>query len=299
MSLRARPPRPGDEAAVAELQNAYDAAFGGDGAWTAADVADEWWRVPGQSPEVWVVETGGELAGCATLRRPRAGRLHASGCTHPAHAGQGVGTLLVGLTEQRAAERAGERGRVQLGARVRRGRLPAARGPRIRREPHHLRMRVDLDAAPPRAGRRRRASPSRASGPEATTPRWMRASRRRSTAPGRHQAQWRLAKVADARFDPALWIVAREGGEVCGVALCMPQTFGMGFVESLAVRAPWRRRGVGAALLGEALARLWRAGERSVGLGVDADNPAAIRLYERAGMRIAWRAVPYERELHA
>jgi ribosomal protein S18 acetylase RimI-like enzyme len=36
-----------------------------------------------------------------------------------------------------------------------------------------------------------------------------------------------------------------------------------------------------------------------VGLGVDADNPAAIRLYERAGMRIAWRAVPYERAMHA
>ncbi len=298
MSLRARAPRPGDEAAVAVLTNTYNAAFGGDGGWTAADVADEWRRVPEQSPDVWVVERGGELAGCATLRRPRAGRFHALGCTHPAHAGEGVGTLLVRLTEERAADRAESVVVCNsvLASDAAALRLLEARG--YAATPHHLRMRVDLDAAPPApdvppgialASFRpdRDGAAVDACVEESFDHAWS------------HQAQWRLAKEADARFDPALWIVARDAGEVCGVALCMPQTFGMGFVESLAVRAPWRRRGLGAALLGEALARLWRAGERSVGLGVDADNPAAIRLYERAGMRIAWRAVPYERELRA
>jgi ribosomal protein S18 acetylase RimI-like enzyme len=71
----------------------------------------------------------------------------------------------------------------------------------------------------------------------------------------------------------------------------------MGYVEALAVRAKWRGRGIGAVLLHEALRRLWAAGERRVGLGVDGDNAAAIRLYERAGMRVAWAAVQYEREV--
>jgi mycothiol synthase len=298
VSVRTRAPRPGEEAAAAVLQNDYDAAFGGDGCWTAADVADEWWRVPEQSPDVWLVERGGELAGCATLRRPRPGRLYAVGVTHPAHAGEGVGTLLVGLTEARAAERAGSVVVCNsvLASDAAACRLLEARG--YAAKPHHLRMRADLDAAPPEPDVP--AGIALASFRPGTDGAAVDACVEESfDGAWSHQAQWRLAKVADARFDPALWIVARDGGEVCGVALCMPRTFGMGFVDSLAVRGPWRRRGVGTALLGAAIARLWRAGERSIGLGVDADNPAAIRLYERAGMRIAWRAVPYERQMHA
>ena len=53
----------------------------------------------------------------------------------------------------------------------------------------------------------------------------------------------------------------------------------------LFTRRPWRRRGVGAALLADAFARLWERGERSVGLSVDAaSDTGAFRLYERAGM---------------
>ena len=114
-----------------------------------------------------------------------------------------------------------------------------------------------------------------------------------------NQARWREQKVADRRFDRRLWIVARAGDDVCGAALCMPETFGMGFVESLAVRAPWRRRGLGAAPLLESFGRLWSRGERHVGLGVDGDNTGARRLYERLGMRIAWIADGYEKEVRA
>jgi ribosomal protein S18 acetylase RimI-like enzyme len=40
------------------------------------------------------------------------------------------------------------------------------------------------------------------------------------------------------------------------------------------------------------------AGETTVALGVDSENPTgATRLYERAGMRILWRADVWEKEL--
>jgi len=297
VTFEVRPPRPEDAAAAAALVNAYDAAYGGDGAWTVADVEDEWRTAAAVAPvDVWLVERAGHLAGQATLRSRGGGRLQALGWTHPAHAGRGVGSLLLDLTERRAIEVAGTavvRNSVLAADRAA-CRLLERRG--YAAESQHLRMRLELDTSPP---------------PLAPPPRIVLASFRPGVDGAEvdacvegafehawaHQAEWRQAKMAERRFDPEVWIVAREGGDVCGVVLCTRQTFGMGFVESLAVLAPWRRRGIGAALLHEALRRLWAAGERSVGLGVDGDNSAAIRLYERAGMHVAWTAVQYAREV--
>jgi ribosomal protein S18 acetylase RimI-like enzyme len=109
---------------------------------------------------------------------------------------------------------------------------------------------------------------------------------------------WRRRKLEDPRFDPSLWAVARDGGEVCGVALSTAGQFDMGFVNGLAVRPAWRRRGLGLALLRQAFTWFWERGERRVGLGVDTANPtAAMRLYERAGMHAVWQADVHEKVL--
>jgi GNAT superfamily N-acetyltransferase len=73
---------------------------------------------------------------------------------------------------------------------------------------------------------------------------------------------WRMRKLEDPRFAASLWAIAREGGEVCGVALCTAGQFEMGFVNALAVRPAWRRRGLGLALLHQAFTWLWERGER-------------------------------------
>ena len=74
--------------------------------------------------------------------------------------------------------------------------------------------------------------------------------------------------------------------------------YGMGWVGALGVREPWRRRGLGLALLRHAFAELTVAGSDVIGLGVDAENPTgATRLYERAGMHVAWSAALYEKRL--
>ncbi len=60
-------------------------------------------------------------------------------------------------------------------------------------------------------------------------------------------------------------------------------------MADLAVRAPWRRRGITLALLHTAFGELHRRGIPRVELGVDAQSPTgAARLYERAGMRAAF-----------
>lgn len=88
--------------------------------------------------------------------------------------------------------------------------------------------------------------------------------------------------------------------ELVGAILCDWKRYGdWGWVANVGVRGPWRGRGIGEALLRTAFSEFWRAGERRVALGVDADNPTgATRLYERVGMRVLWQATVFEKTLN-
>jgi ribosomal protein S18 acetylase RimI-like enzyme len=58
---------------------------------------------------------------------------------------------------------------------------------------------------------------------------------------------------------------------------------------SMAVRAPWRGRGVGSALLTGLVERGRASGWRGLSLSVEDGNDAARRLYERHGFRVVGR----------
>ena len=94
-------------------------------------------------------------------------------------------------------------------------------------------------------------------------------------------------------FDPSLWLVAWHGAELAGFILTFPERAGdptLAWVESLGVRLPWRRCGLGTALLRAGFRGLHARGLRRVGLGVDTENETgALRLYERAGMSVMRR----------
>ena len=62
-------------------------------------------------------------------------------------------------------------------------------------------------------------------------------------------------------LDPSLWFLIRDGDEVAGGrARRAPNRNGGGYVGALGVRRPWRRRGLGEALLLHAFARVYRRG---------------------------------------
>jgi mycothiol synthase len=110
---------------------------------------------------------------------------------------------------------------------------------------------------------------------------------------------WHDYFLGSETFDPELWFVAEDDEQIAGVALCSaargPET---GWVNVLAVRRPWRRRGVGRALLLHAFRDFRRRGYKEVGLNVDGENlTGAVRLYERAGMHVAHREDSYRRAL--
>ena len=103
-------------------------------------------------------------------------------------------------------------------------------------------------------------------------------------------------------FDPTLYFLAMDGDEIAGINLCRPHSFedpDLGWVGELGVRRPWRKRGLGLALLRHSFNEFYRRGKRKVGLGVDAQNlTGALRLYERAGMHVQQAFDQYEKELH-
>ena len=112
---------------------------------------------------------------------------------------------------------------------------------------------------------------------------------------------WREFNVKTRNFEPELWLVAWDGDEVAGASLNYPERFGdpgYGWIGTLGVRRPWRRRGVGEALLRRSFAALHARGLRKVRLGVDAENlSGATRLYERVGMHVLRRSNIWERSL--
>jgi mycothiol synthase len=112
---------------------------------------------------------------------------------------------------------------------------------------------------------------------------------------------WRAFAVERESFVPELWWLAEDGDELAGVSLNAWHYSGdpsFGWVGTLCVRRPWRRRGLGLALLRQSFLDFHRRGATRVGLGVDAENTTgAVRLYERAGMRPVRRNDTYERAL--
>jgi mycothiol synthase len=113
--------------------------------------------------------------------------------------------------------------------------------------------------------------------------------------------------MADPDLDPTLWRVAWDGDEVAGVVSAFiisdeNATLGLqrGWLDHVAVRRPWRRRGVAAALILSACVGLHERGMTEAALGVDsASLTGALGLYERLGFAVHRRASTWRRALRA
>jgi len=287
-----------DAAAVTDVVAALEASLYGETAFSQADLEDEWSELDVEQ-DVRVVRDGDRIVGYAVVRE-RGELWRVEGYVHPDAHGRRIGKLIATELEADAAGRGA--------ARIQNGVLEAdsaARGllealgytaVRIFRE-----MRIQLDAPPPAPelpdGLRivsfdpqHDALEFHAANQEAFADAW-------DYTP-RDFASWSKVHFGSERFDPALWCVVRAEDEIAAGTICTGDTYGGGFVHVLFTRRPWRRQGVGAALLADSFRRFWERGERSVGLGVDAaSDTGAFRLYERAGMAPTMGWVMYEKEL--
>lgn len=111
--------------------------------------------------------------------------------------------------------------------------------------------------------------------------------------------------LADPNFDPSLWVVAWDGDQIAGaVENTIYQSdnaaFGRkrGWLDGVFTRRPWRRRGLGSALVARSLVVLRDRGMTEAMLGVDSDNPSgALGLYKRAGFVEHQRSVALRKPL--
>jgi len=111
--------------------------------------------------------------------------------------------------------------------------------------------------------------------------------------------------LADPNFDPSLHVVAWDGDEIAGAVInAIPRAENealgrqRGWLESVFVRRPWRRRGLAQALVARSLIALRERGIDHAMLGVDADNPTgALGVYERAGFVVVKRSTAYRKPM--
>ena len=111
--------------------------------------------------------------------------------------------------------------------------------------------------------------------------------------------RWELRKFGREDFDPTLWMIAWDGDQIAGFSQNRYR-MGIGWIGTLGVRRPWRKRGLGEALLLHSFGEFYKRGTKTIGLGVDAQNPTgATRLYQKVGMHAASEFLTYEKELRA
>ena len=309
-SLRLRSAAWSDLEAVAQL--IYDScAADGDAvvAVTPEELKHEW-ETPGFDLErdAFLVETAqGRVVGYEEFANEYEHvKLRTDGEVHPEFKGRGIGTSLLRVAEQRARE---ELSLARPGLRVALHSTINDRDPGSHAlhqnegyQPirYHWRMEITLEGPP-------------------VTPNFPEGIELRPFIRGEHdvavwQAQneawrdhwgshdvsfddWKHHRFDDPEFNPALWAVAWDGDQVAGFSLNRYR-MGIGWIRTLGVRRPWRKRGLGEALLRHSFGEFYKRGTRTIGLGVDAQNPTgATRLYQKVGMHAASEFVTYEKEL--
>jgi mycothiol synthase len=293
---------PDDYPALVELIRAHNKALGNEIGITAEELAAIV-EVPGFERRVdsFIFEDGGRIIAMSNQGfHPESGHCWADAIVHPDYWGQGIGAELLRLTETRCLEWAASALTpempvlLQLAAHV--------TNPRALRlfEAHryqHVRsfnaMRIDLDqpiSAPPLPegfvlGNFDPARNARAvyeAGMDAFSEHW---------GFERDSFEDWTKQVFDHPYnDISLWLLAYDGDQLAGICVNRagegddPR---LGWVYLLGVRRPWRRRGLGEALLRTSFARFQARGFQRAGLMVDAANATnAMALYERAGMHV-------------
>jgi GNAT superfamily N-acetyltransferase len=300
------PPAEQDIPQIIELVIALDMMhYGVADEYAPDDIRDDWSRLDLLTDAWAITSSDRRLAAYATVTDRGYGCIVADGYVHPDFQGLGIGTELVRLMETRAREKvdlAPEGVQVVLENSVLQSDLAARNiledaGYSLARA--FWRMAIEFQAPP---------SPS--DWPAGIAPRAFVPGMERAVFDAVEEAfqdhwghtpqdfaEWTERTRRDS-FDPSLWFLAMDGDEIAGVALCRLRPDNTAWVNTVAVRRPWRKRGLATALLQEAFGALYRRDVHTAALGVDAQSlTGATRVYERAGMHISLRVATYQKIL--
>jgi mycothiol synthase len=265
-------------------------------------VRQEWSRADFDlAADAWVaIDDAGAIVGYAQAAPVEPDLVDSWGVVHPGHRGRGIGSALVDRIKERAPHLIEEPETLRLRHAVNAGdaaiaSILDARG--FSPVHHFWHMQIDLDG---------RAEPPPPEGIEIGA---IDAASELSAVHAlldeafvddlSHHPQpfdrWVQEETSSPDYDPALWLMARDGSFPAGV-LTASAAEDRGWVDYLAVRAPYRGRGIASALLHRSFAMFAQRGLERALVSVDARNPTgATGVYERAGMRIVKRWDLWER----
>ncbi|HKJ27110.1 MAG TPA: GNAT family N-acetyltransferase [Anaerolineales bacterium] len=113
--------------------------------------------------------------------------------------------------------------------------------------------------------------------------------------------QFKHFNLNDPHNDPDLWFIAMDGNQPAGILQGRKQNAispDQGYIHLLGVLRPYRKRGLGLALLLHGFNEFWKRGKKAATLGVDADSlTGAQKLYKKAGMYSYRKTAAFELEL--
>jgi mycothiol synthase len=313
----ARPVTMEDVEAFTALFNLYEKYTEGVEPFTVAEIRGQWeapiFHLSEDSMAVWNAE--GRPAGYVEFldMNPAHVQIHVWACVHPNDEERGIGSFLRDWAIQRGQrnlDRAPQGKRVVLHQYINHEHMEAkalleAGGYRHIRSSY--RMRIDFDTPP--------EAPVL---PQGITIRSIQRGEERLAIEAAHESfkdhwgvveepfesyyqRWIYRIEHDPNYDPSLWWIAMDGEKVTGVSLCYSKIDfdpEMGWVGTLGVLRPWRKQGIGMALLRHSFCEFYRMGKPRGGLGVDASSlTGALRLYENAGMHPYYQSDLYEYEV--
>ncbi len=303
-----RPATRGDLPEVVELLNACDVAEVGEPDTSADDVESDWGMEGFElARDAWVAADDGErLVGYAYVGDQfRTGELEADLWVHPGHHERELAPRLLGLAERRGRELAAERSYEApvldifcIGVNRTKRELLRGHGYALSRTVYRMAAELSDGAAALPVPEGIVIRPFRLEVDEHV----MRDAMNEAFEDHFRQSEepfdaWKARLLGHADFDPDLWFLAWDGDEVAG-ALIAYDHGDFGWVKGLGVRRPWRRRGLGGALLARAFAALAVRGQLRVGLGVDAEGDTQpLRTYERAGLHVTFTYELYAKSL--
>ena len=296
MSVELRAATPDDAPAIKQVMDEHALAAFGEAEFSENEIRS-WFSMP----NIWiqVAERDGATVAYLDVSSEESGHFSIDARTVDAE----VAPVLLAAAEAHAREQAASpvlRGFVQGDEPVLREAFEAGGWVPVR---HSFQMRIDLDG-------------------ELPDPEWPDGLAPRNAEPGEeervYEAQmdsfadhwdfrrqpfdvWSGYTTESHRYDPSLWWLVEDGGELAAISLNTWHFSGdpqFGWIGVLGVRPAWRKRGLATALLRHSFRDFQQRGATRVGLGVDGENTTgAVRLYERAGMRVVRRSDTYEKTL--
>jgi mycothiol synthase len=303
-----RHPRPDEAPVVQAILDAAESADTGQRRRHENDIATEWRSKECHIGDDWwvAVDDAGIVAAVAWVWPQEAGEVTADHYVHPQHRGRGLGEMMLDTIEARASQlpactAAGAARHLIVWCEdsdhTRRASLDRRGFVAVRQ---YYEMAIDLRGELPVPEWPQGITPSRFRAgvdDRAVYEADLEAFAEHHLFQPRSYEEWRLFHPDARDGDVTLWWLAWQEDQLAGFVIPLVGDLGA-VIEDLAVRKPWRGRGIGVALMLAAFATLRERGQTVARLYVDAQNiTGAVRVYEAAGMHVDRRFDVMEKPL--